>query len=310
MKLFLFISALSAFTAFVSFRWRNISNLGKKGSFMIDNLKRTFMYHVPKNMKINPKLIIEYHGTGMKTWMMQLFTGCGFDRLADREQDAIIVYPQGYKTSWNDCRTIANTPPKQLNLDDVGFTEQIIAYFRKKYSINKIYAVGFSNEGQFTMRLMNEKPDLFKGFAILNAQLSYENETQYNNSQAPVSLIVMNGMEDHIIPYKGGEVILKNNSYGHVYSAEESVQNWLAGSFCEPNPISTDEFKSKNGEVTALQQNFYSRKTKKKVSFVKILNGGHQIPNKHFRLGIPSMGFVNKEVDAPQLIWNFFESLD
>jgi polyhydroxybutyrate depolymerase len=247
----------------------------------------------------------------MKTWMMQLFTGHEFDRLADNSQDAIIVYPQGYETSWNDCRTIANTPPKKLNLDDVGFTEKIIGYFQNKYEINsqEIYVVGFSNGGQFATRLMNEKPELFKGFAIISAPRSYENEMQCNNAQSPVSVILFNGMKDPIIPYNGGEVILKGKSYGHVYSAEQSVLHWLTASRCDTIPTSTHDFKNKSGEVTAVQQFFSSIETGKKISFIKMLNGGHQIPNKKFSMGIPSMGYVNKEVDAPRLIWDFFESL-
>ncbi|MGS2737687.1 alpha/beta hydrolase family esterase [Sinomicrobium sp. M5D2P17] len=311
MKLLIYISALFIVVTITALRWRHIVNPNKKGSFVIDNLKRTFIYHVPKYLKPNPKLILVYHGTGMKTWMMQLFTGHEFDRFSDCSQDAIIVYPQGYETSWNDCRKIANTPPKKLNLDDVGFTEKIIGYFQNKYQIDskEIYAVGFSNGGQFAMRLMNEKPGLFKGFAIMSAQLSYENETQCKKLPNPVSLIVFNGMKDPIIPYNGGEVILKGKSYGHVYSAEQSVLHWLTASRCDTIPTSTHDFKNKRDEVTAVQQFFSSIETGKKVSFVKMLNGGHQIPNKKFSMGIPSMGYVNKEVDAPRLIWDFFESL-
>lgn len=213
MKLLIFVSILIVAGVLTTFRWRHIVNPNKGGSFLIDNLQRTFIYHVPKNLKANPKLIFVFHGTGMKTWMMQLFTGHEFDRLADNSQDAIIVYPQGYETSWNDCRTIANTPTKKLNLDDVGFSEKIIGYFQDKYKIDskEIYAVGFSNGGQFSMRLISEKSQLFKGFAIMSAQLSYENETQCKKLPNPVSLIVFNGMKDHLIPYNGGEVILKGN---------------------------------------------------------------------------------------------------
>lgn len=98
-------------------------------------------------------------------------------------------------------------------------------------------------------------------------------------------------------------------SHGHVYSAEQSVQHWLTASNCVTIPTSTHKFKNKRGEITAVQQNFSSNTTDKKVSFIKILNGGHQIPNKKFSMGIPTMGYANKEVDAPQLIWDFSEGL-
>ena len=78
--------------------------------------------------------------------------------------------------------------------------------------------------------VVNQKTEWFKSFAIMIAQLSYENERQCNNPQSPVSLIIFNGMKDHIIPYNGGEAMLKGMSYGHIYSAEESVQHWLTAS--------------------------------------------------------------------------------
>lgn len=312
MTALVFIILLTVLGALTVFRWRNITNPNKNGSFVVDKILRTFIYHVPKNVKPNPKLIIAYHGTGMKPWMMQLFTGHEFDRFADHYRNAIIVYPQGYEGSWNDARIAANTPPKKLNLNDVDFTRKLVTYFQDKYQTDskEIYAVGFSNGGQFVMRLIDETPELFKGFAIISAQVPHENERYSNNSPSPVSLMIFNGMKDHIVPYDGGEVVLKGNSYGHVHSAEESVQYWLKASNCNPVPDSMHEFKDKSGEVTAVQQNFSANKNGKKVSFVKIMNGGHQIPNKKFIIGVPSMGYVNKEVDAPKLIWDFFERLD
>ncbi len=105
--------------------------------------------------------------------MMQIFTGHEFDLAADKNQNAIIAYPQWYKGNWNDCRKLAPYPAKQLNLDDVGFTEQIISYFKTNYEIdaNEIYSVGYSNGGQMVMKLANLKPEWFKGFDIISANI-------------------------------------------------------------------------------------------------------------------------------------------
>lgn len=111
-----------------TYRWNLVHPL-KKETIMIDGLERKFVYHVPAKLKPHPKLIIAYHGTAMPANLMQIFTGHEFDLLADEEQNAIIVYPQGYKNNWNDCRINAPFPAKQLNLDDVGFTGKIINFF-------------------------------------------------------------------------------------------------------------------------------------------------------------------------------------
>ena len=111
-----------------TYRW-NIINPNKSGSFINDNLERTFVYHVPRKLNNKPKLIIVYHGSKMKAFIMQIFTGHEFDELADMDENSIIVYPQGYKNNWNDCRKQAPFPAKQLNINDVRFTEQVISFF-------------------------------------------------------------------------------------------------------------------------------------------------------------------------------------
>lgn len=87
-------------------------------------------------------------------------------------------------------------------------------------------------------------------------------------------------------------------------STEQSLQHWLSVSNCDPLEPTTLQFSdNKSGEkITAIQKNYYSISTNKQVSFVKILNGGHTIPNRNFRIPIKQLGNMNKDVDAPQII--------
>lgn len=55
------MSALFIMVTLTAFHGQHIVNPNKDGSFLIDNLQRTFIYHVPKNLKPNPKLIVVYH---------------------------------------------------------------------------------------------------------------------------------------------------------------------------------------------------------------------------------------------------------
>ena len=295
-----------------TYRW-NILNPNKTGSFKIDNLERKFIFHLPKKLGTNPKLIIIYHGVHLKSFMMQMFTGHEFDILADQNQDAIIVYPQGYKDSWNDCRTAADYPANKLNLDDVGFTEKIIGYFQETYNVDtdRMYAVGFSNGGQMVMKLANLKPGLFKGYAVISANLSVKEENACTAPQQAVSLIYLSGVADPIIPHNGGEVLLDGKSLGNVVSTDETLTHWLNAAECDKLPATTkDSFNKKSRtKITATRQDFYSINSRKKVSYIKMLDGGHTIPNKNFRIPMGKMGNMNKEIDAPAIIWDFFNSL-
>jgi len=305
---FLFIAAFSLLIYI--YRW-NILHPNKSASVRIDNLERTFIYHVPQKLKQNPKLLIAYHGSKMKAVMMQIFTGHEFDLFADADENTIVVYPQGYKNNWNDSRKEAPFPAKKLNVDDIRFTEEIIYYFEEKYHIDTkhIFAAGFSNGGQMVMKLANHKPDLFKGFAVISANFPTPDNCDSKIIQSPVSILLMNGMKDPINPYNGGEVKLGGQSFGTVLSTENNINRYLKAADCDTSTFATKDFKDKAGRITAIQQDYYSGSTGKKISFVKIMDGGHTIPNLNFRIPIKVMGNMNKQVDGPKLIWDFFMSL-
>ena len=198
--LLLIVALIIAGLVLYTYRW-NIINPNKSGSFTIDNLERTFVYHVPKKIKKDPKLIIACHGSKMKAILMQIFTGHEFNELADEDENTIIVYPQGYKSNWNDCRKQAPFPAKQLNVDDVRFTGKSFLFSKKIWSEpGKHFTVGFSNGGQMVMKLAKQKPEWFKGFAVISANLPTETKDNCTDANKPVSLLLMNGTSDPINP--------------------------------------------------------------------------------------------------------------
>ena len=62
---------------------------------------------------------------------MREMTGYEFDWFADQRKFAV-VYPEGYKNNWNDCRKNATFPAKVENIDDVGFIKTLISEFVQK----------------------------------------------------------------------------------------------------------------------------------------------------------------------------------
>lgn len=295
-----------------AYRWNLLHPL-RHGKVMAGGMERTFVYHVPKKLKGRPKLIMGYPGTKMTAGLMQVFTGHEFDELADRDENAIIVYLQGYKSNWNDCRKVAPYPSKKLNIDDVAFTKEVIAYFVKKYDIEEkeVFAVGFSNGGGMVMKLAKLKPEWFKGFAVIGTNLPEDSNNDCTAVNQPVSLIYINGEEDPIVPFKGGRVTLDGEDFGIVKSAEETFNYWLEVSKCNRKEDNVKVFYDPKSpqKATAYLYNYSSSTTGKQICFIRIVNGGHTIPNRNFRAPIKKLGRMNKEVDSPVLIWNFFMRL-
>jgi len=279
-------------------RWNMVHPL-KSASLTIDNLERTFKYHLPKKLSASPRLMIVYHGSGINANIIQIFTGHEFDELADEEQNTIIVYPNGYKNNWNDCRKVAPYEAKTLNINDVEFTRRLIDYFHTKYKTGDAYAVGYSNGGQMTMKLARTHPDWFKGYAVIDANLPVSSNDDCAGLSQPVSLFLMLGQQDPIDPYNGGEIVLNGKSYGVVRSARETLDYWL----------NTFSLQSTTQLTSTTTRSDYTSSTGKQVCFVDVADGGHTIPNRNFRIPIKKMGNMTKGVDAPVLIWDFFKGL-
>lgn len=290
-------------------RWNIIYPL-KEHTLVIDNVRRKFLYHLPKKLKARPKLIIAFHGTGMTASLMQVFTGHEFDLLANKSEDTIIVYPQGYKKNWNDCRKQAPYPAKTLNINDVEFTKQLISYFITKYKIDQsaVYAIGLSNGGQMVFKLAKETPHLFKGFAAISANLPVIENDSCKNMNEPVSMFYMSGTNDPISPYNGGEIHLQGKSFGSVLSSPDTLQYWLGVSGCINSRKRITNYPDQGSE-SAVQYDYISDITGKKIRFVKVINGGHTLPTKNFRITFKMSGAMNKDIDAPKMIWDFFMDL-
>ena len=148
-------------------------------------------------------------------------------------------------------------------------------------------------------RLAATVPDLFAAYATIGSTLPAPENNLCMGKQQPVSIILINGQQDGIIPYSGGEILLKGESYGMAESAPFTAAYWRAAAGA--TEISTQHYGN-----TAIQTNYYNKDNHKKVSFLSIKDGGHNIPNRNFRMHIPILGYMNKDVDAPVVIWDFF----
>ena len=96
---------------------------------------------------------------------MRVFTGYDFEYLAE-EKGFLVIYPQGYKNHWNDCRGTADYEANELDIDDVGYFKQVVKFLKTDFRIdtNRIVVSGMSNGGHMVFKLAYEIPE-----DILNA---------------------------------------------------------------------------------------------------------------------------------------------
>ena len=159
-------------------------------------LNRTYYLHTPTaDSPAHPlPLVVALHGSGMQGKEMADKTA--LNKLAD-QAGFVVVYPDGLKQKWNVSGKSAE--------DNVAFVHTLINQVQKIRSIDaqRIYVVGLSNGGILAQKLACEDPSGIAAIATVAASLPNQFATQCQTQQ-PVSLLMVNGTTDPIVPWQGG----------------------------------------------------------------------------------------------------------
>lgn len=283
----------------------------------IDSITRNFDYFIPENLKEEPSLLFVLHGSNSNTSETRNFTSYEFEKIANTQQNFIIVYPTGYENHWNDCRVNASYTANKKNIDDLSFFKEMIDYFESTYKINseKVFATGISNGGHMCYKLAYELPDKIKGIAPYVASIPIDKLSDCTPTNVSVPVIIINGTKDPINPYKGGWVITgKDSSRGIVHSTEETINYWKRLLPCNPK-LTFEQYENIVTEDNSVVEHYkYAcRKSKNKVELLKVVNGGHSVP----LTNAPNLterwkrilGNTNNDINSPQIVIDFFESI-
>lgn len=276
--------------------------------------ERTYWLHFPPEEKMQGPLPILFHlhgggGTGKGTPGL---TYRRFNQIADKE-GFIVVYPDAIARNWNDGRT-EHLKPQNRGVDDVGFIVAIIDVLKAEYNIDeeKIFTTGMSNGGFMSTRLLCDRADLFRGGAILTASISVDYLPKCN-PEKPVAVLVMNGTDDPLVPYDGGDIRLfkKSKSRGKIISNDDYIEFWKEKNGCVKQlPIENLPDNNEKDGTTVSVTTYISCNSRGALKFYKIEGGGHTWPGGKQYLGKRWIGNTSREINACDEIWDFFSSLD
>lgn len=245
---------------------------------------RTFLTYRPQQPAAAPGLIIVMHGTGINGEKMRAWTGYEFEQAAD-QHGFLVVYPDGYKKDWNDCRKGDFSDAKKENIDDIAFINAIIS----NYNIppEKVFLFGYSAGGMMAYRIAMEQPHSVAGIATICAALPTPETNRCTIPDSLPPIMIVNGTADKICPAKGGELNLFGAKRGFVVSALETGR-LFAG-------------KAAANEVHSGHRYNWTDK----VVLYLLEGGGHVIPQPLTRFP-RLMGNMRKDFDAPAAALRFF----
>lgn len=276
-----------------------------------DGRERSYIVHLPPKEKMNAPLplLFHLHGGGGTAKGTAGLTFGRFNTLADRD-GFIVVYPNAINKNWNDGRELEDVIAWKENIDDVGFITAILDELKDKYPVDasRIFTTGMSNGGFMSSRLLCDRADIFRGGAILTASLSKDYIPKCN-PEKPVAVMVMNGTDDPLVPYDGGQIKVFRKTRGEIVSTDEIMDFWKEKNGCTLKK-NTVELPDKAADGTTVSMEEYTDcENLGALVLYRINGGGHTWPGGKQYLGERLIGKTNRDIVACDVIWDFFKTL-
>jgi polyhydroxybutyrate depolymerase len=123
----------------------------------------------------------------------------------------------------------------------------------------------------------------------------------------PLPLLLMNGTEDPMVPWNGGEVTVLGLRCGSVLSTEATIAFWVKRNGCSAKPEVTNLPDICPGDGSFVRVSTHSGSPSgADVVLYAVVGGGHTFPaGNHPDLKL-LLGNKNRDILANEVIWDFF----
>jgi polyhydroxybutyrate depolymerase len=229
----------------------------------------------------------------------------GFNTISE-ENNILVIYPEGIDRHWNDGRFFNDS----AQANDVGFLNALLDSLLEEFNAdpNQVFFTGISNGAMMSYRMAFEIPEKIAAIAPVAGSIPTDILPE-DTSGHPVSVCVISGTRDPLVPWEGGKVGTKNNPRGTVISVPDSVQYWVERNNCDLTPESA---KLPNTNILDLcrvyRDTYKDGDNGTEVVLYEIFRGGHTWPGGTQYFPKILIGRLCKDIDANKIIWEFFSS--
>lgn len=212
------------------------------------------------------------------------------------------------KQGWNDGRPGSTGNP---TTDDVAFVKAVIALMEREQGTDpsRVYAMGMSNGGVFTFRLALELGHPLA--AIAAACSSMPGDHPPVHPSRPVSVLMIEGTADPLMPYEGGQVHYREKLRGAVLGTEATLTFWKsANNLRSESVLETIPHSGKKGDPTRVTRSTWGASGGPQIMLLKVLEGGHCEPSVDHRYGLlytAICGKQNSDIESAEEAWRFFK---
>ncbi len=312
--LFLYASQANANSADLSPGWH-------ESHILHNGLPRYYRYYLPKNIKPHPALVLVLHGGtqsmrkifnkragGTQQWQT-LADENGFMLLVPNGVNVKTGDTEGKRQNWNDCRVAVAGNNSASQADDVGFIEKLLELSQQQFGVDasRVYVTGASNGGMMSLRLLTELGNRFAAAAVFIA-----NQPQQTDCAEPlfaVPLMLMNGTDDPLIKWQGGQIRGKGPA---LLSTPHTLDYWLRVNHADKqHAVETALADSNPDDDSRIFKTVYpALDGGQPLWFYRVQGGGHTMPSIKHRVPFIArwlVGSQNRDVEAADEAWRFLQ---
>lgn len=269
--------------------------------------ERSYRLHVPPGIdrRAPVPLVLVLHGGGGNAIGTERMTG--FSVISDRE-GFVAVYPEGVDRNWNDGRDASVSPAHRDGIDDLGFIAALIDAVGRELAINpdRIYATGISNGAIFSHYIAANLSPRIAAIAPVVGGIAEPFFADFH-PERPVSVLVVQGTEDPLVPYGGGGIL--KGKRGRIVSTGAALHAWIERDGCRAEPKAETLPDRDPGDGCVVKRSTWSGGAEgTEVSLLRIEGGGHTWPSGPQYLPEAIIGRVCRDIDGSELIWEFFRT--
>ncbi|WP_375446830.1 alpha/beta hydrolase family esterase [uncultured Fibrella sp.] len=265
-------------------------------SILIDGHYRVFHLNKPPNSFRQPDLVFVLHGSGGDGLGM-MKSAVKMDQQAAGE-NTLVVYPDGYKRYWNECRKASPAQANIENVNEQAFFAGMIQYFRKQYRVNPahVFAVGTSGGGHMAYKLALTMPRTFRAITAIIANLPDTTNLDCEPAGKALPVMIINGTDDTTNPYNGGVVILgKNMNMGAVRSTDRTLAYWANLARYQGKPTMENVPDADPNDGKTIERYTYKAKGKPEIVLLRVNGGKHDYPN-DIDVHLEALAFFKRQI--------------
>ncbi|HEX4783750.1 MAG TPA: PHB depolymerase family esterase [Candidatus Sulfotelmatobacter sp.] len=186
--------------------------------------------------------------------------------------------------------------------DDVAFFNQMLDQLPMKFSVDtsRIYAAGLSEGGFMSLRLGCALGDRLAAVAAVGAAMP---KTMICLPPRPVSMLLINGTSDPVVPFGGGT---EHNLSLPVVSVEDSAKAWAKIDRCEEKPEKGKLPSHEKGGMEVRVDTYNGCHDNAQVVLYSVKGAGNTWPGGEQYEVEKTIGKTSPDPNANQVIWSFF----